>query len=491
MTNLNAYKFEKALAQLKTPPKLTAKEKDRMRQRKMKKHDVAIMLVHWFNASTWIFMLFTGAALIISSLYKVAPDFFINIMRALFGNAADMLEAHIWLGIVWIFVFSMYTIFGYRKYLRKNPVRHAELKKGGLMQKFKTFQCVLFGNKALCIDENDLLWLKRRVLGILGKSSEPLPPQGSFNGGQKMYGLLVALMTPIIMITGLIMAFHLGPVWLVQWAIPLHFFAVGLVVAGLMIHVYMGAVLPEEKPAFFSMLTGSTSELFLYKHHFKFWKQRILEQYKWRKENVEEVDLYDLLPDNVAKEIERLAVNIKEPEKEIIIKDTNPKPFWNPYITGALLGLVMVATFFLLGRGLGASSALSRFGTYIYSLFSLDYVSQNPAWGKYVRHGKNPLMNFMIFEVIGIIIGGYISAKQGRRVKFEILKGPNISKKKRLIFAFFGGVFMGIGARVARGCTSGLALTGGATMAVGGWIFMLAIFFFGFIGAYFFRRLWL
>ncbi len=491
MINLNAYKFEKALQQLKTPPKLTAKEKDRMRQRKMKKHDVAILLVHWFNAFTWMFMLATGFALIISAFYKVAPDFYINIVRALFGNAADMLEAHIWLGVIWIVVFSMYTIFGYRKYLRKNPVEHAKLKQGGWLQKFKTFQCVLFGNKALCIDEDDINWLKLRVLGILGKSTEPLPPQGSFNGGQKMYGLLVALMTPIIMITGLIMSFHLGAVWLVQWAIPIHFVAIGLVVSGLLIHVYMGAVLPEEKPAFFSMLTGNTSELFLYKHHFKFWKKRILEQYKWRKENVEEVDLYDLLPDNVASEVEKLAVNIEEPVKEIKIKDMEPKPFWNPYIVGALLGMVMLLTFFLLGRGVGASSALSRLGAYIYSFFSFDYVANNPAWGRYVSHGKNPLMNFMIFEVLGVILGGYFAAKQGRRVKVEVLKGPNISKTTRLIFAFLGGIFMGIGARIARGCTSGLALTGGATMALGGWVFMLTIFAVGFIGAYFLRRLWL
>jgi len=151
----------------------------------------------------------------------------------------------------------------------------------------------------------------------------------------------------------------------------------------------------------------------------------------------------------------------------------------------------MLLTFFLLGRGVGASSALSRLGAYIYSFFSLDYVANNPAWGKYVSHGKNPLMNFMIFEVLGVILGGYIAARQGRRVKLEILKGPNISKTKRLIFAFIGGIFMGIGARIARGCTSGLALTGGATMALGGWVFMLTIFAVGFIGAYFLRRLWL
>jgi hypothetical protein len=43
--------------------------------------------------------------------------------------------------------------------------------------------------------------------------------------------------------------------------------------AGLMIHVYMAAVFPEEKPAFFSMITGSVHELYAYSHHFEWWRE--------------------------------------------------------------------------------------------------------------------------------------------------------------------------------------------------------------------------
>jgi len=55
--------------------------------------------------------------------------------------------------------------------------------------------------------------------------------------------------------------------------VPLHFTAVGLVASGLMIHVYMAAVFPEEKPAFFSMITGSVDELYVSSHHFKWWRE--------------------------------------------------------------------------------------------------------------------------------------------------------------------------------------------------------------------------
>ena len=490
-TNIEVSQLKKAFDYFDYPPPLTAVEKDKLRQRKMKKHDVAIMLVHWFNALTWLFMLATGGALIISSFYKMAPDFYIKIMRSLFGTAGNMLEFHIWLGVFWIIVFGAYTVFGYRKYLRKKGLSKVDLRKGDIWDKFKNIQCMLFGNPSLCIDKMDLIWLKIRVLRILGKSEQPLPPQGSFNGGQKLYGLLVALMTPIIMLTGLIMAFHLGPIFLIQWAIPIHFTAVGLVVSGMIIHVYMGAVLPEEKPSFFSMVTGSTSELFLYKHHFNFWKERILKQYEWRRKTEGDIDLHNLLPDRLAAEIDDKLEEVKKQPEEPKQVELERQKFWNPYFAGVMLGLLFLFTYFIFGRGLGASSFLSRTGTYIWNLIAPGYTHANVYWSHYFHHGHTPLGNFMIPEVLGLILGAYLSGKRAGRNKFEINKGPNISNLKRIIYAFIGGGFMGLGARIARGCTSGQGLTGGITLAVGAWMFVLVAFATGYLSAYIFRRLWL
>ena len=491
MSEIKSYQLEKALDYFNYPPEITAREMDSMRQRKMKKHDVAIMLIHWFNAFTWIFMLATGAALIVSGLYRIAPQFYINIMHGIFSTPADMLQFHIWLGVLWILVFSAYTIFGYRKYLRRHKVTEISLESGGLKDKFKAFQCIIFGNPALCLDQDDIKWLKIRFAHILGKSDAPLPPQGSFNAGQKLYGLLVALMTPVIMLTGLIMAFHLGPVWLVQWAIPFHFLAVGLVVSGLLIHVYMGAVFPEEKPAFFSMLTGNVSELFLYRHHFNYWKERIIKQFEWRKKIEPDVKLDELLPDSLAVKVNEKLEEMKdlpEPKKHV---ETKPTKFWNPYLAGVLLGLLFIFTYFVYGRGLGASSFLSRTGTALWNVVAPGYTHANPYWSHYFHDGHTPLGNFMIFEVIGLLIGGFWSGKRAGRNKFEIHKGPNITNKKRIINALIGGFFMGLGARIARGCTSGQGLTGGITLAVGGWLFVIVVFIFGYLSAYLYRRYWL
>jgi len=58
------------------------------------------------------------------------------------------------------------------------------------------------------------------------------------------------------------------------------------------------------------------------------------------------------------------------------------------------------------------------------------------------------------------------------------------------LFAFLGGSIMGYGARMARGCTSGQALSGGAVLSVGSWAFMFSVFAGGYALAYFVRRLW-
>lgn len=68
--------------------------------------------------------------------------------------------------------------------------------------------------------------------------------------------------------------------------------------------------------------------------------------------------------------------------------------------------------------------------------------------------------------------------------------GPQISPRTRWAWAFAGGILMGYGARMARGCTSGQALSGGAVLSVGSWVFMFAVFIGGYGLAWFVRYLW-
>lgn len=162
--------------------------------------------------------------------------------------------------------------------------------------------------------------------------------------------------------------------------------------------------------------------------------------------------------------------------------------FWSPYVSGVGLGLTLLLAFVLVGRGLGASGAMMRFDVWFLNLFAADHVAANSYLAKYAA---NPLHNWLVYEIIGVMIGGFLSGAFAGRLKLKVGKGPRISRNGRLAMAFGGGALMGIGARLARGCTSGLALTGGATLSLGGWVFMFAVFGGAYAMAWFVRKQWI
>ena len=163
--------------------------------------------------------------------------------------------------------------------------------------------------------------------------------------------------------------------------------------------------------------------------------------------------------------------------------------FWSPYAAGAGLGLTLLATFYIAGRGLGASGAMTLVtAESAYSLFP-DFISRLKYFSQYVDVIA-PLINWNLFLLIGLLVGSLTGALVTGNFKFRFDKGEGMSMRTRLITAFSGGMLIGFAARLARGCTSGVALTGGAQLAVAGWIFVIAMFATGFLTVAFFRRLW-
>jgi hypothetical protein len=180
------------------------------------------------------------------------------------------------------------------------------------------------------------------------------------------------------------------------------------------------------------------------------------------------------------------------PKEKTEEKTFAPKPYSNPYVVGVALGLVLLASFLIMGRGLGASGALSSVVAVVVEKVAPQHAAQNNFYKEYIGDGTtNPLKDWLVFEVIGVVIGGFLSGSLAHRIKGKIEKGPNVSNRTRLIYAFTGGTLMGFGAKLARGCTSGQALTGGAFLNLGSWAFMLAVFAGGYMVAYFIRRQWL
>ena len=166
------------------------------------------------------------------------------------------------------------------------------------------------------------------------------------------------------------------------------------------------------------------------------------------------------------------------------------KPYVNPYLSGTILGIVLFLAFFLTGNGLGSSGATTRIDTAIVDAIAPDHVDNTPYLLKLAGGDKNPLDDWIVPVFFGALLGGFASGFFNGRLKFETRKGPRISNRTRWLLAFVGGTVFLYGARLARGCTSGQALSGGATLAAGSWLIMMAIFASAYALAYFVRKLW-
>jgi uncharacterized membrane protein YedE/YeeE len=173
------------------------------------------------------------------------------------------------------------------------------------------------------------------------------------------------------------------------------------------------------------------------------------------------------------------------------IKSDKQHIYWNPYLGGFLLGLILIMTFFLTGRGLGASGAAKAIVTQTVHTVAPTHTEKNSYYADQFLGGKVPISNWLVFEVIGVVAGAFISGSLSGRVFFRVQHSPKITPRKRLWFALLGGALFGFGAQFAKGCTSGAALSGMTVLSLGGYIAMLSIFGGAFLFAYFFRKLWL
>ena len=166
------------------------------------------------------------------------------------------------------------------------------------------------------------------------------------------------------------------------------------------------------------------------------------------------------------------------------------KAYLNPYLAGILLGVVLFLSFFITGSGLGASGGMNRIIVFFEDLVFPAHIDRTAYLTSMAGGESNPLDSWIVFVTAGTVIGGFISGWFNGRFKVETNAGPRVSRRLRWVMAFVGGGFMGYGARLARGCTSGQALSGGAVLSVGSWAFMFAVFGGGYALAYFVRRLW-
>jgi len=165
--------------------------------------------------------------------------------------------------------------------------------------------------------------------------------------------------------------------------------------------------------------------------------------------------------------------------------------YLNPYLGGFLFGLVLLATFIITGRGMGASGAVKSTVAEAVNTVAPSHAEQSAYYSKFVADDAHPMNTWLVFEVLGMLAGAFLSGLVFNRLKFKVEHSPKITSRRRLIFALSGGALFGIGSQLAKGCTSGAALSGMAVLSLGGFITMMAIFGTAFVFVWVFKKNWI
>lgn len=228
-----------------------------------KRHDKSDIFIHWYNAVCWLLLLLSGFGLIQNPALDPFGSGFPAAMRAMVGGGGNLLVIHEFIGIAWILGFVFYMLINF---------------KGAMFFLSEVFPVSIGRDMTWMMKKMVLMTLGPKALKAMGMDPV-LPDQGYYNMGQKAFAQASVVGGVIIAITGVIMFLSdrtLGAeaTGMVSWAIALHFIAVGLVFAGLLVHIYMAAISPEERPGFRSMFSGVVPDEYA-KHHHRLWWEKV------------------------------------------------------------------------------------------------------------------------------------------------------------------------------------------------------------------------
>ena len=169
--------------------------------------------------------------------------------------------------------------------------------------------------------------------------------------------------------------------------------------------------------------------------------------------------------------------------------DKSPAKFWSPLVAGIGLGVTIIGMFVVTGHGLGAYGFYKRVTLWLSNDISSQWTQANTYLSASL--GKtHPLDSWISWEVAGIAFGALLGSMLARRFKFKIERGSSINITSRLSLAILGGILSGFGASLARGCTSGLGLSGAANLSVAAFLFLMGFFIAGLLIANITRKVW-
>src|SRR5262249_24134663 len=128
-------------------------------------------------------------------------------------------------------------------------------------------------------------------------------------------------------------------------------------------------------------------------------------------------------------------------------------PYCDPYFAGVGIGLVLLAAYVVAGRGLGASGAFASVAAVITAaVYGTTGAAASPATAPYLTDGIGGVLHdWLVLELTGVVIGGFVSAWLAGRIRVAVERGPGLGTRQRIVTAFGGGILMGFGAKLARG----------------------------------------
>ncbi len=158
---------------------------------------------------------------------------------------------------------------------------------------------------------------------------------------------------------------------------------------------------------------------------------------------------------------------------------------WNPYLVGALIGVLSLLTFSLADKPIGMSTGIAQAsGACALPVLGRAGVAANTYWAKKAV----PAWDYGSLFVIGTFFGALVSSVVSGNFKLQSVPavwrerfGPSVPK--RMLAAFLGGVIILFGARLADGCTSGHGISGSLQLAVSSWTFFIVMFLSGIVTA--------
>jgi len=171
------------------------------------------------------------------------------------------------------------------------------------------------------------------------------------------------------------------------------------------------------------------------------------------------------------------------------MENNKPDKFWSPLAAGVGLGIALMGMFVFTGHGLGANGFFKKVTIWLSDANFSEWTNTNAYFSSLANKG-NVLDYWISWEILGVALGALFGSILAKRFRFHIEKGSNVSVSKRFLFAIAGGMLTGFGASLARGCTSGLGLSGGATLAVGAYVFLIGFFVAGLVVSKWTKKVW-